>query len=217
MRSLPAKRIIESISGSVVAASLLSLAACGGSIDEIVPKDDDQVALSTETTEVTPSTAIPEAKSWEWAEGDLDGWTFGALEPAVQYLVEASGIRVTAPSTPTEPDVYIVSPLLKIDGSTYNRVLVDLEALKAGTKNDLRLFYSTAQHGLTADYVVHPTNGAALADGERRRLVYDVSNVSGDWATSTVQRIRFDFPQGAAAEYYVHEIRICNAADQDCL
>jgi hypothetical protein len=165
------------------------------------------------------SSEIPKTKSWLWADASLQGWSFGAIEPEIYLPEQEAGLGLRAPGEPATPDVYLVSPILRISGSFYDRILVDLDAQKAGQRNDLRIFFSTTDHGFSGDYTIAPFNGSPLIDGERRVLVYDIdqSTAAGaDWAGGIIQRVRFDLPQGASSEYVIRSMRICNSAAADC-
>ena len=223
MSSLQKRRSSKFANAAILIGSGLALAAC----DKLFVSANSEAGSEAAVAEapaaagdfVQPVLEIPPVISWDWTAGTLDGWTFGLLQPEVVHVVEAAGIRIQAPAEPAEPDVYLVSPLLKFEGKLYNRVLVDLEAVTTATKNDLRLFYSTAEHGLTGDYIVSAQNGSPLSAGERRTLVYDFVSgtaVGDDWMSSIVQRIRFDLPQGAGSEYVLHGIRVCSSFDAGC-
>lgn len=217
MSSPHSRKAAKSVYGAAVVASLLALSACDNLLGSL--KADAPTQELTPAEIVEPLLEVPAAISWNWTEGSLEGWTFGQLQPEVVHSVGVAGISIQAPAEPAEPDVYIVSPLIKFDGSKYDRVLVDLEAGKAATKNDLRIFYSTSSHGLTGEFVISAKNGSPLADGERRVLVYEVAGgtVTGDdWKASEVQRLRFDLPQGALSEFTVHGVLVCNSASPDC-
>lgn len=156
--------------------------------------------------------------SWAFSGGDLQGWVVNIPEAVVAWP-ETGGLSLTAPAEPAAPDLVIRSPIIAIAGSDYSSLTVDLEAVVPAADLDLALYYSTTVHGEGYEYRGAPSDGAPLSAGERRVLVYDMSNPPAggtDWVDSTIQQIRFDLPQGANSNYIVHSIKLCPTEAADC-
>lgn len=162
--------------------------------------------------------SIPETISWVWTDSDRQGWGFGSATPKI-FTPPSGGFGLRSPSEPEFPDVLIRSQPLSIEGRDYDRVLIDLECFIPAAVNDLTIYYSTPNHGELTDFRALPSESSPLLAGERRLLVYDMSILAAgndDWTNSSIQKLRFDLPQGADSEYVIYSIRICNSASPDC-
>lgn len=163
--------------------------------------------------------AYPAALVWSWETGSIGEWRMGGSSIPEVYWPENGGLGVRAPLEPEAPDLHVRSPALTIQGSDYDRVMVDLECIKPAGMNDLAIFYVTPNHPESPDFRNRPVNNAPMSAGERVVFSYDMSGllVGGtDWVDSEIQQIRFDFPQGAGSDYVLHSIRLCSSKDPTC-
>lgn len=201
---------------------LVGLVACDA-ISSVSGSEPDAQATFDRAEEATPAADKEYATvEWTWANRDLEGWNFSYPKPTILWP-EAGGIDVQSGTESEYPDLFIRSPALSLVGSEFDKVLVDLECVENcvtdPTKLDLSLFPTTEAHQPDPNFRDKPQNNTPLDAGERKTLVYDVTTLSAggaDWVDSTILGIRFDFPQGAAARYVLHSIRICEIGDPAC-
>lgn len=195
-----------------------TLAACD--VNSTVSKNAAEPSTNEPQDSVSDSLP-PTTKTsfgWGWPQKDLNGWAFG-IETPVVFWPDTGGFGIKAPSDSAYPDIFIRSPALNLAGKEYITILVDIECVVPGERNDLAIYYMTANHGETADFRLYPSDPLPLAAGSRRTLVYDTARPSAggrDWLDSTIERMRFDLPQGADSEYIIHSLRICHSADSEC-
>jgi hypothetical protein len=151
--------------------------------------------------------AIKTAKLWTF-DGSTEGFTAvgSKITPA-----SGQGIEV-AVADPT-----IRSPKgLNVPGAQYPVVLVRLSRTAAGAPWDGALYYSTAAHSETINYLGKPTSGADPKVGETTTLVYDMSHQTlgaPDWMQSTIDQIRFDLEDKPGGVFVIREIAIAEPLD----
>jgi hypothetical protein len=151
--------------------------------------------------------AIKTVKLWTF-DGSTDGFTAvgSKITPAA-----GQGIAV-AIADPT-----IRSPKgLNVPGAQYPVVLVRLTRTAAASAWDGALYYSTAAHGETINYLGKPTSGADPHVGETTTLVYDMSHQAlgePDWMRSTIDQIRFDLEDKAGGAFVIRQIAIAEPLD----
>lgn len=165
-----------------------------------------------------PDSAATEQMNWTWGNQNLEGWTLSAIPTEVTWP-EGGGVSLRAPSEPEYPDVFMRSPPLSFSGRALTRIVVDLETIAPGIQPDLHIYYSTASHGETIDYRGIPDNQTLPQAGERRVLVFDMTQLAAggtDWVDNAITSFRFDLPQGRNSHHVVHSIRVCGPDDADC-
>lgn len=204
---------------------LLAIAATALSACDRLPWDaspDKQIEVEAGTTPAATAADQGLVNSpkieWTWTEAAGTRWTFGSAQP-VTYWPDGGGIGIRTPQDATDLDVFLRSPKMEIAGSAYTKVVVDLECISPGEQDDLTIYYITDTHSESPNFRVTPLDSASLKAGERRKLVYDLNRLARgdrDWIESTIQRIRFDLPQGAGAEYVLHSVQICAPEDSAC-
>jgi hypothetical protein len=151
--------------------------------------------------------AIKTVKLWTF-DGSTDGFTAvgSKITPAA-----GQGIAVTI------ADPTIRSPKgLNVPGAQYPVVLVRLTRTAAASDWDGALYYSTAAHGETINYLGKPTSGADPHVGETTTLVYDMKRQAlgaPDWAQSTIDQIRFDLEDKAGGAFVIRQIAIAEPLD----
>jgi hypothetical protein len=151
--------------------------------------------------------AIKTVKLWTF-DGSTEGFTAvgSKITPAA-----GQGIAVTI------ADPTIRSPKgLNVPGAQYPVVLVRLTRTAAASAWDGALYYSTAAHGETINYLGKPTSGADPRVGETTTLVYDMRHQAlgaPDWTQSTIDQIRFDLEDKAGGAFVIRQIAIAEPLD----
>lgn len=207
LANLPVRRLSAAL---LALAASAALAAC----------DSGQPASGSLAPPPVPSSevAVTGPMQWSWKNQDLEGWVPGG-DPAEVYWPEGGGVGVVAPSTPESPDIVLRSPPLSFPGATYTRIRVDLETIVPGVQPDLSIYYTTSRHGEAFEYRGAPLDGSLPEPGEPRVLIYDMTALASggtDWVDSTINNIRFDFPQGADSNHILRAFQICTADDPAC-
>lgn len=150
-------------------------------------------------------------KLWTF-DGSTEGFTAVAskIAPAA-----GQGIAVTI------ADPTIRSPKgLNVPGGQYPLVLVRLTRTAAASGWDGALYYATAAHPETANYLGKPLSGANPAVGETTILVYDMSRQAmgaPDWTQSIIDQIRFDMEDKPGGAFVIRQIAIAENADPAAL
>jgi hypothetical protein len=151
--------------------------------------------------------ALKTAKLWTF-DGSTDGFTAmgSKVTPAA-----GQGIAVTI------ADPTIRSPKgLNVPGAQYPVVLVRLTRTAAASAWDGALYYSTAAHGETINFLGKPTSGGDPKVGETTTLVYDMSHQAlggPDWVASTINQIRFDIEDRPGGAFVIRQIAITEPLD----
>jgi hypothetical protein len=121
----------------------------------------------------------------------------------------------------TIADPTIRSPKgLNVPGGQYPLVLVRLTRTAAASAWDGALYYSTAAHPETINYLGKPLSGAKPAVGETTTLVYDMSRQAlgaPDWMQSTIDQIRFDLEDKPGGAFVIRQIAIAENPDPAAL
>jgi hypothetical protein len=150
-------------------------------------------------------------KLWTF-DGSTDGFTAmgSRIAPA-----PGQGIAVTI------ADPTIRSPKgLNVPGGQYPLVLVRLTRTAAASAWDGALYYSTAAHAETINFLGKPLSGADPHVGETTTLVYDMSRqaIGGpDWTQSTIDQIRFDVEDKPGGAFLIRQIAIAENPDPAAL
>ena len=159
---------------------------------------------------------------WNAATGgfELDGkpvktvklWTFDGSTEGFATVgsrivpAEGQGIAVTI------VDPTLRSPKgLNVPGARFSLVLVRLTRTAAGSGWDGALYYSTANHSESIDFLGKPNSGANPTVGETTTLVYDMSRQTlggPDWTDATIDQIRVDIEDKAGGAFVIHQIAI---------
>jgi hypothetical protein len=151
--------------------------------------------------------ALKTAKLWTF-DGSTDGFT-------------AMGSKIT-PTTSSGISVTIADPTIRspkglnVPGGQYPVVLVRLTRTAAASAWDGALYYSTAAHGETINFLGKPTSGADPKVGETTTLVYDMSHQAlggPDWMQQTINQIRFDIEDRPGGVFVIREIAISEPLD----
>jgi hypothetical protein len=151
--------------------------------------------------------ALKTAKLWTF-DGSTDGFTVmgSKIAPAA-----GSGIAVSI------ADPIIRSPKgLNVPGGQYPVVLVRLTRTAAASAWDGALYYSTASHGETINFLGKPTSGADPKVGETTTLVYDMSHQAlggPDWMQQTINQIRFDLEDKPGGAFVIRQIAMTEPLD----
>lgn len=185
----------------------------------------------------TPATPIPPGPeragpiSWNASTGGFETggkplrtaklWTFDGSTEGFTAL----GSRITpAPGqgiAVTIADPTIRSPRgLNVPGGQYPLVLVRLTRTAPAAAWDGALYYSTASHPETANFLGKPLSGADPHVGETTTLVYDMSRQAvgaPDWTQSTIDQIRFDVEDRPGGSFVIHQIAIAESPDPAAL
>lgn len=129
--------------------------------------------------------------------------TNGTLTPGVAFATLNS----------TSGDTYITKTGLSIQGTRFNRVVVDVKrTLNASTPTawDGALYWTTSGHGFSGTYSIRTTRNPPL--NERSEIVFDLldpdSGSGTDWLASTVTGIRIDFDAAASGRFEIYSVRI---------
>jgi hypothetical protein len=150
---------------------------------------------------------VKAAKQWTF-DGSTDGFTAVGSK-----IAPASGSGLTL----TMADPTIRSPKgLAVPGAQNTMVLVRLTRTGAGEAWDGALYYSTACHGESINYLGKPLSGSDPKVGETTTLVYDMSRQprgAPDWTQSTIDQIRFDVEDKPGGVFVIRQIVI--GADPD--
>lgn len=206
-----------------LAAALLFLTACDNLLST-VQQDSQNEQPDTSGPQVSETEAIPELPllAWSWPAHNPEGWTFSRTNHELTWP-EGGGIGIRTPIDIDEPDVHLRSAPLSFSGADYPKVVVDFECTENcildPDRIELTLYYTTANHTETINFSGLPSNAKPLAQGERRKLVYDMANQTRggpDWSQSEISQIRFDLPRGPNAAYIVRSIKVCHKIDPDC-
>ncbi|WP_372784769.1 hypothetical protein [Phenylobacterium sp.] len=150
-------------------------------------------------------------KLWTF-DGSTDGFTAlgSKITPA-----PGSGIAVTI------ADPTIRSPKgLNVPGGQYPLVLVRLTRTAPAAVWDGALYYSTATHPETINFLGKPLYGANPKVGETTTLVYDMSRLAvggPDWVQSTIDQIRFDVEDKPGGGFLIRQIAIAENPDPAAL
>ncbi len=145
---------------------------------------------------------VKTAKLWTF-DGSTDGFTAvgSKILPAA-----GQGLSITI------LDPTIRSPKgLKTPGGQYALVLVRLTRTAPGTAWDGALYYSTAGHSETINFLGKPTSGADPKVGETTTLVYDMTRQAlggPDWTQSVIDQIRFDLEDHPGGAFVIRQIAI---------
>jgi hypothetical protein len=142
------------------------------------------------------------ARLWTF-DGSTDGFT-----AVTSKIVPAAGqgimVRIADPT--------IRSPKgLNVPGRQYPLVLVRLTRTAAAAAWDGALYYSTASHPETINFLGKPLSGANPAVGETTTLVYDMSRQAAggpDWTQSVIDQIRFDIEDKPGGTFLIRQIAI---------
>lgn len=204
-----------------LAAAAALLASCHRPVDQA-------------TAPTAPNLSGPERAGpvrWNTATGgfELNGkplktvklWTFdGSTEgftPVGSKIVPAPGQGIAV----TIADPTIRSPKgLNVPGGQFPLVLVRLTRTAAASAWDGALYYSTAGHPETINYLGKPLSGANPAVGETTTLIYDMSRqaIGGpDWMQSTIDQIRFDLEDKPGGAFVIRQIAIAENPDPAAL
>lgn len=210
------------VAAKAAALSFVCLAGCGQSFSNSPAQNPDTPTVEVADSNDQPSTlqteGMPPTLHWDFQESAPLEWAFGGVKPEL-YWPESGGMGVRSPLEPAHPDVVLRSQQLDIPGKDYPILKIDLECIVSAELNDLTVYYSTASHNEAQEFRALPENHEALVPGERRVLTYDLTRLrmgGTDWIDSVIQRVRFDFPQGAGSQYVLHSIRLCAASEIDC-
>lgn len=202
--------------------ALLVLVSCDRLMGQVPADTVDTAPASTEgASEHTMPQAVP-TLSWDWPARNPAGWTFSRTGHQISWP-EGGGIGLRTPADVEEPDVHMRSPALSIAGADYPTAVVDFECVENCVLDperiELMLYYTTPSHSETIRFSGLPLDVTPLAAGERRKLVYDMTNLARggtDWIESEITQVRFDLPRGQDAVYIVRSIKICHKSDTSC-
>ena len=171
-----------------------------------------QTAISTaKTTTVVinaPPTSIgingPLGQNWSFDGGSTQGWSSanGALSAG------SSGIIFTGTAA---ADPIVASPSgLSIAGSSSYLVQVRVRTMNGDFTGTPQLFYSTASHGDSESYTkVLPST--TFKANEWTTLTFDMRSLTAggaDWTSNVINRIRFDMPNVANAQFEIDSIYV---------
>lgn len=210
---MPSSSAFKLHAAACLALATLALAGCDTA--KVAPSDSP---AASQPAAIAPTFAVTTQTNWDWRTGDLQGWTVNPPGAVVSWPA-AGGLGITMPAETADPDLFIRSPRLSVAGKDFSRIRVDLEAIVPAADLDLAIYYATTRHDESFDFRGGPLDGAPLAQGERRVLMYDMINQAAgapDWIESTITQIRFDLPQGANSSYIVHSIHLCPTEMADC-
>ena len=147
------------------------------------------------------------AKLWTF-DGSTDGFT-----PVGSKVLPAPGQGIAVDIV----DPTIRSPKgLDVPGGQYPLVLVRLTRTAAASAWDGALYYSTAGHPESINYLGKPISGANPAVGETTTLVYDMSRQATgapDWTQSTIDQIRFDIEDKPGGAFVIRQVAIAEDPD----
>lgn len=202
---------------------LLQLVGCDNLLSSF-QKDaqEDQIEIGdTSPSEIAEVVDLPRL-AWDWRAHNPEGWTFSRTNHEVTWPA-GGGIGIRTPVGVDEPDVHLRSAPLSFAGADYPKVVVDLECTEncilEPERIELMLYYTTANHGETINFSGLPSDVTPLAQGERRKLIYDMANQARggpDWIQSGITQIRFDLPRGPNAAYIVRSLKVCHKSELDC-
>jgi hypothetical protein len=196
--------------GLVAAAALL--ASCHRPVDPArapnapIPADAERAGpvrwnSSTGAFEIGGK-PLKTAKLWTF-DGSTDGFT-----TVTSKIMPAAGQGLA---------VAILDPTIRsakglnVPGGQYPLVLVRLTRTAAAPLWDGALYYSTAGHPESINYLGKPISGANPAVGETTTLVYDMAHQTlggSDWTTSTIDQIRFDVEDKPGGSFVIRQIAI---------
>lgn len=208
------------------------LAACDQPRDreqKLNPRPEAPSLAETLPPARSAADALPRVGAYAWnAEAGvftLDGtrlepghlWTF---EGSTRGFVMAGGQVAPAEEAGLAIALRAFDPILRtpsgldLDGARFGLVLVRLTRVAAGEAWDGSLYYTTAEHGESADFVGRPLQGAAPQVNETVILAYDMHNPmrgGDDWATSKIDQVRLDLDDKPGGEFIVHQVAIVEA------
>jgi len=200
-----------------LATAVALLAACGRPADKaqtpvaappVGPERDSPVRWNATTGGFEfNGRALKTAKLWTF-DGSTDGFTAmgSKISPAT-----GQGLAVTI------ADPTLRSPKgLNVPGAQYPVVLVRLTRTAAASAWDGALYYSTAGHSETINFLGKPTSGADPKVGETTTLVYDMSHQAlggPDWMASIINQIRFDIEDKPGGAFVIRQIAITEPLD----
>ncbi len=215
------KRLTSTAASLALVAAVAVLASCGRPTDK-AQAPSAPPALGVER---------PGPVRWNAATGgfELNGkplktvklWTFdGSTEGFTAMgsrIVPAPGQGIAV----TIVDPTIRSPKgLNVPGGQYPLVLVRLTRTAPGSAWDGALYYSTAAHSETINFLGKPIAGADPHVGETTILVYDMSRqaIGGpDWTQSNIDQIRFDVEDKPGGAFVIRQIAIAEDPDPAAL
>jgi hypothetical protein len=217
----PVKRQTWTAPSLALVAVVAVLASCGRPADKAKPP----------AAPAAPVVERPGPVRWNAATGGFELnakplkavklWTFdGSTEGFT-----AMGSRII-PAPGQGIAVAIVDPTIRspkglsVPGRQYPLVLVRLTRTAAGSAWDGALYYSTAAHPETINFLGKPISGADPHVGETTTLVYDMSRqpVGGpDWTQSNIDQIRFDLEDKPGGAFVIRQIAIADDPDPAAL
>ncbi len=105
---------------------------------------------------------------------------------------------------------------LNIPGDQYSLVLVRITRTGPGEAWDGALYYTTATHPESINFLGKAKGGVKPDLNETVTLVYDMSRPAaggGDWLTSTVDQIRLDIEDKPGGRFVIHQVAIAENPD----
>jgi hypothetical protein len=141
-------------------------------------------------------------KLWTF-DGSTEGFTGvrSKVTPA-----DGQGLAVTV------VDPSLRSPKgLNVPGGQYSMVIVRITRTAAGEPWDGALYYTTATHPESIDFLGKPAGAAKPGLNETVTLVYDMSRQAiggGDWLASTIDQIRLDIEDKPGGRFVIHQVAI---------
>jgi hypothetical protein len=148
-------------------------------------------------------------KLWTF-DGSTDGFT-GVRSKVTPAPAPGQGLAVTV------ADPSLRSPSgLNVPGGQYSMVIVRITRTGSGDAWDGALYYTTAAHPDSANFLGKPMGAAKPGLNETVTLVYDMSRPAtggGDWLASTIDQIRLDLEDKPGGRFLIHQIAIAENPD----
>ncbi len=142
------------------------------------------------------------AKLWTF-DGSTEGFT-GLTSKVTPAPGQGLAVTIADPS--------LRSPKgLAIPGGQYSMVIVRITRTGAGEPWDGALYYTTAAHPESIDFLGKATGSAKPGLNETVTLVYDMSRQTtggGDWLASSIDQIRLDIEDQPGGQFIIHQVAI---------
>ena len=205
-------RLVKLLSWIGMAAAALTLSACNKPATEAkAPAGPAVTAVEkagpvawNATTGAFELNGAPlkTAKLWTF-DGSTEGFT-GVTSKVTPAPGQGLAVTIADPS--------LRSPKgLAIPGGQYSMVIVRITRTGAGEPWDGALYYTTASHPESIDFLGKATGKAKPGLNETVTLVYDMSRQAtggGDWLASSIDQIRLDIEDKPGGQFIIHQVAI---------
>ena len=147
------------------------------------------------------------AKLWTF-DGSTEGFT-GVRSQVTPAPGQGLAVTIVDPS--------LRSPKgLAVPGGQYPMVIVRLTRTGAGEPWDGALYYTTAAHPESIDFLGKANGNPKPGVNETVTLVYDMSRQAtgaGDWLASVIDQIRLDIEDKPGGKFVIHQVAIAENPD----